>query len=122
MLGERTVGRISTGIAGLNDILGGGLDADRLYLVEGAPGTGKTTLALQFLLEGRRRGEKCLYITLSETKAEMLDVAKSHGWNLDDIELYELVAVESRLKPEDEYTVFRPEEIELNETVQEVYG
>jgi circadian clock protein KaiC len=112
---------VVTGIQGLDDILGGGLPPFRQYLVEGTPGTGKTTLSLQFLLEGRRRGEKCLYITLSETKAELLDVAASHGWNLDGIELYELEAAESRLKPEDEYTVFRPEEVELSETVQEVY-
>jgi circadian clock protein KaiC len=76
---------------------------------------------MQFLLEGRRRGEKCLYITLSESKEELLDVARSHDWTLEGIELYELKAAESRLKPEDEYTIFRPEEIELGETMKEVF-
>jgi circadian clock protein KaiC len=109
------------GIEGLDDILYGGLPPFRQYLVEGSPGTGKTTLSLQFLLEGRQAGEKCLYITLSETKDELLDVARSHGWSLDGIELYELEAAESRLKPDDEYTVFRPEEIELGETMKEVF-
>jgi len=118
---EPVVPLVSTGIVGLNDILCGGLPAFRQYLVEGTPGTGKTTLALQFLLEGNRLGEKCLYITLSETKAELHDVARSHGWRLDGIELYELEAAESRLKAEDEYTVFRPEEVELSETIREVY-
>jgi circadian clock protein KaiC len=113
---------VSMGIEGLDQILCGGLPAYRQYLVEGVPGTGKTTLALQFLLEGRRRGETCLYITLSETRAELLDVASSHGFNLDGIELYELEAAEARLKPEDEYTVFRPEEVELNETMEEIFS
>src|SRR3954470_16951881 len=70
---------ISTGCAGLDDILGGGLDADRMYLLEGRPGTGKTTLALQFLLEGKRRGEGCLYVTLSESERELRVVAARHG-------------------------------------------
>jgi circadian clock protein KaiC len=85
------------------------------------PGTGKTTLALQFLLEGRRVGERGLYVTLSETKEELHDVAASHGWSLDDIDLYELGSSEARLKPEQEYTVFHPEEVELTETAQSVY-
>src|SRR5213075_31878 len=76
---------ISTGINGLDSLLDGGFAFNRLHLVEGHPGTGKTTLALQFLMEGRRRGEKGLYITLSETKAELLQVAESHGWSLDGI-------------------------------------
>ncbi len=112
---------VSTGIEGLDQILHGGFPRFRQYLIEGAPGTGKTTLSMQFLLEGRQRGEKCLYITLSETITELREVASSHGWNLDGIELYELSAVEPRVNSEDEYTVFRPEEIELNETVQEIY-
>jgi circadian clock protein KaiC len=113
---------VATGITGLDDILCGGLPAFRQYLVEGTPGTGKTTLGMQFLLEGKRLKEKCLYITLSETQEELQHVARSHGWILDGIELYELEAAESRLKPEDEYTIFRPEEVELNETIQEVYS
>jgi len=106
---------VKTGISGLDEILPGGLPANRLYLIEGMPGTGKTTLALQFLLEGRRLGERGLYVTLSETKEELLSVADSHGWSLDDIDLHELEANLARLKPEQEYTVFHPEEVELTE-------
>ena len=76
---------------GLDEVLLGGLTPDRLYLIEGAPGTGKTTLALQFLLEGKRMGQRVLYVTLSETKEELREVAKSrHGWSLDGIDFYEL--------------------------------
>ncbi len=105
--------RVSTGVSGLDEILPGGFPAHRLYLIEGMPGTGKTTLALQFLLEGRRAGERGLYVTLSETKEELQEVSESHGWSLDGIDLYELGSSEARLKPEQEYTVFHPEEIEL---------
>src|SRR5256714_12533782 len=104
----------SSGIEGLDDILAGGLPCDCFYLIQGDPGSGKTTLALQFLLEGLRRGEKVLYITLSETRNELLKVARSHGWSLDDIPLLELSAVESLLRPETQTTVFRPSEMELN--------
>src|SRR3954465_13648334 len=82
--------RISTGSVGLDDILGGGLDPNRMYLYEGRPGTGKTTLALQFLLDGARRGEPVLYVTLSETAQELRLAAKRHGWSLDGIEVFEL--------------------------------
>ena len=82
--------RFATGIAGLDDILGGGLARNHLYLVEGDPGTGKTTIAMQFLMEGVRRGQKGLYVTLSESKAELLEIADSHGWSLDGIEIFEL--------------------------------
>ena len=75
--------RISTGSNGLDDILGGGFDPDRVYLIEGRPGTGKTTLALQFLLEGVRQGEPCLYVTLSESERELRSVVTRHGWTLD---------------------------------------
>jgi circadian clock protein KaiC len=113
--------RVSTGISGLDEVLPGGFPAHRLYLIEGMPGTGKTTLALQFLLEGRRAGERGLYVTLSETKEELLEVAQSHGWSLDGIDLFELGSSEARLQPQQEYTVFHPEEIELAETAQSVY-
>lgn len=113
--------RVCTGVPGLDEILRGGLPAHRLYLIEGVPGTGKTTLALQFLIEGRRAGGNGLYVTLSETKDELLEVAGSHGWSLDGIDLFELGATETRLKPEQDYTVFHPEEIELTETTQSVY-
>ena len=82
--------RISTGIAGLDDILCGGLDPDRLYLIEGTPGTGKTTLALQFLLEGSKKGETGLYVTLSESEKELRVVAARHGWSLDGLSIFEL--------------------------------
>ncbi len=90
----RTKAVVKTGIPGLDEVLPGGLPANRLYLVEGMPGAGKTTLALQFLLEGRRSGERGLYVTLSETKEELLQVAESHGWSLEGIELYELGAID----------------------------
>ena len=111
---------VSTGVAGLDYILAGGLPANHLYLVEGDPGTGKTTFALQFLLEGQRQGEKGLYVTLSETKAELHTVAASHGWSLEGIALFELDSLEQRLKPADQYTVFYPSEVELGETVQRI--
>jgi circadian clock protein KaiC len=108
--------RISTGSDGLDDILGGGFDADRMYLYEGRPGTGKTTIALQFLLEGARRGERVLYITLSETEKELRLVAKRHGWSLDGVDIYELVPPETSLDPQRELTVLHPAELELSET------
>jgi circadian clock protein KaiC len=103
----------------LDEILGGGLTADRLYLLEGTPGTGKTTLALQFLLDGAARGERGLYVTLSETADELQAAAATHGWSLDGIELYELVN-ELGLDPDSEQSVLHPSEIELGETVREV--
>src|SRR5215210_4259793 len=92
--------RLSTGSTGLDDILGGGLDANRMYLYEGRPGTGKTTIALQFLLEGARQGERVLYITLSETQQELRLVAKRHGWSLDKVDVFELVPPETSLDPD----------------------
>src|SRR4051794_30095283 len=95
---QRDALRAATGVPGLDDILGGGLPVHRLYLVQGTPGVGKTTLALQFLLEGVRLGERCLYITLSETEAEIHQVAQSHGWSLDGVTLYELSSAEQTLR------------------------
>lgn len=109
--------RISTGVRGLDDILGGGLPADHLYLIEGDPGTGKTTIAMQFLLEGAARGEKCMYVTLSESKNELEQVAASHGWSLDPIVLFEMIPSDEDLSPEAQYTVFHPSEVELADTV-----
>src|SRR5450432_2258026 len=105
--------QVKTGVPGLDDVLHGGFPMPALYLVQGAPGTGKTTMALQFLLEGKRLGERVLYVTLSETEEEIREVAHSHGWSLDGIEVYEMETAQQRLEPEQEYTVFHAEEVEL---------
>ena len=101
----------STGISGLDQLLAGGLPTRRMHLIEGVPGTGKTTLALQFLLAARERGERTLYITLSETTEELAAVAASHGWSLDGIETHQLSAVPNRAA--EEYTLYHPAEVEL---------
>ncbi|MDP3174343.1 MAG: gas vesicle protein GvpD [Phenylobacterium sp.] len=111
--------RISTGILDLDNILGGGLTPNRSYLIEGTPGSGKTTIALQFLLNGAQAGERGLYITLSETAAELREVARSHNWSLDEIELFELVS-EDGLDPESEQSILDPSEVELGETIRGV--
>lgn len=115
---ESTLQRAATGIVGLDDILGGGLPMHRLYLVRGSPGVGKTTLALQFLLEGVRAGERVLYITLSETEAEIRQVAASHGWSLDGVSLFELSSAEQTLRLDDENTLYAAEDVDLKETVR----
>lgn len=109
---------ITTGLPGLDQILGGGLPENRIYLIQGHPGTGKTTFSMQFLLEGAKRGETGLYITFSETKEELLSVAASHGWDLSTIELLELSALEDQLKPDAQNTVFHPAEVEMNATMK----
>jgi len=107
----------STGIAGLDAILGGGFPKDHVYLLQGDPGAGKTTLSLQFLLEGVKLGEKALYLTLSETRRELHAVAKSHGWSLDGVEICEHLVREETLSEEEDTTIFHPSEIELGQTV-----
>src|SRR5688572_18750511 len=104
----------ATGVPGLDEVLYGGLPRERMYLVDGSPGVGKTTLALRFLLEGIRCGEKVLYVTLSETKAELDAVARSHGWSLDGIEIIELSQIEKSLTAKTQNTLFQPAEVELN--------
>lgn len=111
---------VSTGVAGLDDILGGGLTPNRLYLVEGDPGTGKTTLGLEFLLSGVAQGESAVCVTLSETKDELDQVARSHGWSLDGVTVTELASTEEALGFEAQNTMFHSSEIELGETTQEV--
>lgn len=111
---------VLTGVKGLDDILGGGLTANRLYLVEGDPGTGKTTLGLEFLLEGIRQGESGVYVTLSETRDELEAVARSHGWSLDGITVTELAPTEETLAADLENTMFHPSELELGETTKVV--
>ena len=114
----RKVPRCTTGIAGLDDVLGGGLPRERIYLVQGSPGVGKTTLAIQFLLEGARLGETGLYITLSETKSELEEVGGSHGWDLGAVHLFELSALEARLEGQTDTTFFHPSEVDLQRTTQ----
>lgn len=106
-----------TGIQGLDDVLGGGLTQNRIYLVMGDPGVGKTTLGLHFLLEGVRRGERVLYVALSETREEIEAVAESHGWSLDGVEIFEYSAA-NRLDDSDETTLFHPSEVELGEATR----
>ncbi|RZI78551.1 MAG: circadian clock protein KaiC [Variovorax sp.] len=111
--------RARTGVTGLDDVLGGGLPTRHVYLVEGTPGAGKTTLGLQFLQAGREAGERSLYITLSETAQELAIVADSHGWALDGIEVFELVG-EAGLSPDAEQSILYTAEVELGETTREV--
>ena len=113
-------GRISTGIPALDGVLGGGLIPGRLYLIEGSPGAGKTTLALQFLLDGRRRGERGLLISLSETTEELQVVAASHGWSLEGIDLFELSSAKNLAEPDHETTLLHPWEVELGEIIKPI--
>ncbi len=108
--------RVGTGITGLDEILGGGLPGRRLHLVQGPPGAGKTTLALQFLLEGLRRGEPCLYISLSESREELASVAASHGWDITPLSVFESASA----VPEDENTLFESSEVELGERMDAI--
>jgi circadian clock protein KaiC len=110
----------STGTTGLDQILGGGFTPNRLYLIEGDPGAGKTTLALCYLLEGAKQGETGLYVTLSETREEIESVAQSHGWSVDAIRIVELIASEENLTPDSQYTMYHPSETELGETTKKV--
>ena len=110
-----TPSKCATGVPGLDDVLGGGLPRDSLYLIEGNPGVGKTTLAMQFLLEGKRQGERVLYITLSETKTELLTVAQSHGWDLEGITIIELSAIERAIGGKGSTTLFQSAEVELTQ-------
>src|SRR5688572_23285673 len=112
-MAKRSVERMPTGLAGMDNILCGGFPVGQLYLVDGSPGVGKTTLAVQFLLEGVKRKERCLYVTLSETKAELEAVADSHGWDLTGIEVVELSQIENHFSVRTQNTLFQPAEVEL---------
>src|SRR6187200_415354 len=104
--------RVSTGIQGLDEVLGGGLPQGQLYLVEGESGAGKTTLGLQFLLTGQHRGERTLWITLSETERQLRQTAQSHGWSLDGIEVCNPVAPDGAGQGDDRYSFFSPADVE----------
>ena len=119
---EKITERAKTGIWGLDNILSGGLSRGHLFLVEGAPGTGKTTVALQFLREGTRAGERCLYITLSETEQELRDGAASHGWTLDEgLAVFELLPPESLLDSEQQQSLLYSSDLELGETTKQIF-
>lgn len=117
---NKNSGRLSSGVAGLDEVLHGGFIPGRFYLIDGNPGAGKTTLAMQYLLEGLRAGERCLYVTLSETKDELLAGAASHGWTADGLEILELVAEESDLDGDAQLTMYHPSEVELTDTTRRI--
>jgi circadian clock protein KaiC len=112
--------RVCTGVPGLDDVLSGGLPMGHLYLIEGDPGAGKTTVGLQFLMQGAAQGERVLYVTLSESKAELECGAESHGWSLQGVEIYEFAPTEQSLEPEDQYSHFHPSEVEFQYTTQSI--
>lgn len=112
--------RSKAGVPGLDEVLCGGFIPQQLYLVDGHPGAGKTTLALQYLLEGVRSGEKCTYVTLSETKQELETSARSHGWDLSGIEIIELIPSEDELRGDEQLTILPAAEVELGETTRKV--
>lgn len=113
--------RYSIGIKGLDYVLGGGLPTNRLYLMQGEPGTGKTTIAFQYLLEGLKKDESCLYISFSESREELHSVTASHGWDISKLNMLELGSIEEQLKPESQNTIFYPSEVEMNQTMKVLY-
>lgn len=117
---QRENPRVSTGIPGLDNVLGGGWPAGHVYVASGDPGAGKTTLGLQFLLNGLAQGERVLYITLSESDRELRQVADSHGWTLDGMDVFELLPMEESLRVEEQYTVLYPGEVEMSHTIKAI--
>lgn len=120
MSDNNTITRIDIGVPGLDDVLNGGLPASQMYLVEGNPGTGKTTLAMQFILAGVQNGEKAVYITLSESQSELEGSARSHGWDPVNLPIAEFIPTEASLNRDQQYTVFHPSEVELSDTIQKL--
>lgn len=116
--GHATAAKASSGIEALDIILGGGYPRNRLHVIEGGPGVGKTTLGIQFLLHGLALDEKCFYVTLSETREELLAIAQSHGWSLDDIHFHELTSAGKLAHPKGHQTVFSTLQVELAETME----
>src|SRR5215207_5248760 len=122
-LQTRVLDKAAIGVAGLDDILAGGLARGRVYLLEGSPGTGKTTIAMEFLLQGASKGERGLYVTLSESNQELRDSAASHGWSLEGlIDLFELVPPESLLDAEQQQSLLYSSDLELGETTKLVFN
>lgn len=120
MLSGKQPVRIQTGVQGLDDILGGGLPSGQMYLLEGTPGTGKTTVAMQFIRTAILAGERALYITLSESRQELEASALSHGWASEELSIAEFIPEEASLNPDQQYTVFHPSEVEMATTVQKL--
>ena len=120
-MSDQFKGEARTGIAGLDDVLGGGLERGRVFLLEGAPGTGKTTIATQFLLAGAKAGERCLYITLSENEDELRAGAASHGWDLSGIDLFELIPPENLLDEDQQQSLLYSSDLELGETTKRIF-
>ena len=116
-----SAGDARIGIAGLDDVLGGGLERARTFLVEGSPGTGKTTIAMQFLITGAALGERCLYVTLSETEDELRATGRAHGWDLAGIDVYELVPPENLLDEEQQQSLLYSSDLELGETTRRIF-
>ena len=111
---------VSSGVPGLDDVMNGGFPRGHFFLVEGEPGAGKTTLGLQFLMAGRDRGESVLYVTLSESEREIQKVARSHGWSLEGVTIYEFMPVEDALRPERQYSAFHPSDVEFQDSMQNI--
>ncbi|MEO6091953.1 MAG: ATPase domain-containing protein [Novosphingobium sp.] len=121
MVAQDEASSASTGIAGLDDVLAGGFERGRLFLIEGSPGTGKTTIATQFLIEGAKEGERVLYITLSETEDELRASAESHGWKLDGVDIHELLPPENLLNEEQQQSLLYSSDLELGETTRRIF-